>query len=156
MKLCRDLGLDEEYYSVSIPLGATINMDGAAITISVMSLAAAFTLGIDVSILIAMLMSIVATLGACGASGVPGGSLLLIPMACSLLGVDATTAMQVVGVGFMIGVIQDSVETALNSSGDVMFAATAEFSDWQKQGRPVYFTEKEKARALAEKNEDKE
>ena len=149
MKLCRDLGLDEEYYSVSIPLGATINMDGAAITISVMSLAAAFSLGIDVNIFIAMLMSLVATLGACGASGVPGGSLLLIPMACSLLGVDGATAMQVVGVGFMIGVIQDSVETALNSSGDVMFAATAEFIDWKKQGRPIYFTEKEKARALA-------
>ena len=156
MKLCGDLGLDEEYYSVSIPLGATINMDGAAITISIMSLAAAFSLGIEVNIFIAMLMSIVATLGACGASGVPGGSLLLIPMACSLLGVDATTAMQVVGVGFMIGVIQDSVETALNSSGDVMFAATAEFSDWRKQGRPIYFTEKEKARALAEKSEDAE
>lgn len=149
MKLCRDLGLDKEYYSVSIPLGATINMDGAAITISVMSLAAAFSLGIDVNIFIAMLMSLVATLGACGASGVPGGSLLLIPMACSLLGVDGATAMQVVGVGFMIGVIQDSVETALNSSGDVMFAATAEFIDWKKQGRPIYFTEKEKARALA-------
>lgn len=153
MKLCRDLGLDEEYYSVSIPLGATINMDGAAITIAVMSLSAAFSIGVEVNIFIALIMSIVATFGACGASGVPGGSLLLIPMACSLLGVDSTTAMQVVGVGFMIGVIQDSVETALNSSGDVMFAATAEFVDWKKQGRPVYFTEKEKALALtAEKS----
>ena len=150
MKLCRDLGLDEEYYSVAIPLGATINMDGAAITITVLSLAAAFSTGVTPHFFIAILLSIVATLGACGASGVPGGSLLLIPMACSLLGVDSAVAMQMVGVGFMIGVIQDSVETALNSSGDVVFAATAEFSDWQKEGKPVYFTEKEKARA--EKN----
>ena len=149
MKLCNDLGLDEEYYSVSIPLGATINMDGAAITITVMSLAAAFSTGITPNFFIAILLSFVATLGACGASGVPGGSLLLIPMACSLLGVDAGIAMQTVGVGFMIGVIQDSVETALNSSGDVMFAATAEFMDWKKQGKPIYFTEKEKQKALA-------
>ncbi len=157
MKLCKDLGLDEEYYSVSIPLGATINMDGAAITITVMSLAAAFSTGVQPHILIAILLSFVATLGACGASGVPGGSLLLIPMACSLLGVDAGVAMQVVGVGFMIGVIQDSVETALNSSGDVMFAATAEFIDWKKKGRPIYFTEKEKRKALSEaKKENKD
>ena len=149
MKLCNDLGLDEEYYSVSIPLGATINMDGAAITITVMSLAAAFSTGITPNFFIAILLSFVATLGACGASGVPGGSLLLIPMACSLLGVDAGIAMQTVGVGFMIGVIQDSVETALNSSGDVMFAATAEFMDWKKQGKPIYFTEKEKQKVLA-------
>ena len=149
MKLCKDLGLDEEYYSVSIPLGATINMDGAAITITVMSLAAAFSTGITPNFFIAILLSIIATLGACGASGVPGGSLLLIPMACSLLGVDPGIAMQTVGVGFMIGVIQDSVETALNSSGDVMFAATAEFMDWKKQGKPIYFTEKEKQQALA-------
>lgn len=147
MKLCDELGLDKEYYSVAIPLGATINMDGAAITITVMSLAAAFTRGIEVNIFVAILLSLVATLGACGASGVPGGSLLLIPMACSLLGVDAGTAMEVVGVGFVIGVIQDSLETALNSSGDVMFAATAEFADWKKQGKPIYFTEKEKALA---------
>ena len=150
MKLCNDLGLDEDYYSVAIPLGATINMDGAAITITVMSLAAAFSMGIEVNFFVALLLCFVATLGACGASGVPGGSLLLIPMACSLLGVDATVAMQVVGVGFIIGVIQDSVETALNSSGDVMFTATAEFMEWKKQGKPIYFTEKEKAR-LAEK-----
>ncbi|MBR2988470.1 MAG: serine/threonine transporter SstT, partial [Clostridia bacterium] len=139
MKLCKDLGLDEEYYSVAIPLGATINMDGAAITITVMSLAAAFSTGITPNFFIALILSFVATLGACGASGVPGGSLLLIPMACSLLGVDPGIAMQTVGVGFMIGVIQDSVETALNSSGDVMFAATAEFIDWKKQGKPIYF-----------------
>ena len=149
MKLCEDLGLDKEYYSVAIPLGATINMDGAAITIAVMSLAAAFTLNIEVNIFVALLLCLVATLGACGASGVPGGSLLLIPMACSLLGVSGDVAMQVVGVGFIIGVIQDSLETALNSSGDVMFAATAEFSDWKKAGKPIYFTEKEKAAAKA-------
>lgn len=145
MKLCEELGLDKEYYSVAIPLGATINMDGAAITITVMSLAAAFTRGIEVNIFVAILLSLVATLGACGASGVPGGSLLLIPMACSLLGVDAGTAMEVVGVGFVIGVVQDSLETALNSSGDVMFAATAEFMDWKKQGKPICFTEKKEA-----------
>ena len=149
MKLCEDLGLDKEYYSVAIPLGATINMDGAAITIAVMSWAAAFTLNIEVNIFVALLLCLVATLGACGASGVPGGSLLLIPMACSLLGVSGDVAMQVVGVGFIIGVIQDSLETALNSSGDVMFAATAEFSDWKKAGKPIYFTEKEKAAAEA-------
>ena len=139
MKLCKDLGLDEEYYSVAIPLGATINMDGAAITITILSLAAAFSTGVTPNFFMAILLSIVATLGACGASGVPGGSLLLIPMACSLLGIDANIAMQVVGVGFIIGVIQDSVETALNSSGDVMFAATAEFIDWQKEGKEVKF-----------------
>ena len=154
MKLCSDLGLDEEYYSVAIPLGATINMDGAAITIAIMSLSAAFTLGIEVPFFMAVLLCFVATLGACGASGVPGGSLLLIPMACSLLGIaDQSIAMQVVGVGFIIGVIQDSVETALNSSGDVMFTATAEFMEWKKQGRPIYFTEKEKAKALAKTQE---
>lgn len=153
MKLCNDLGLDEEYYSVAIPLGATINMDGAAITIAIMSLAAAFTQGIQVPFFMALLLCFVSTLGACGASGVPGGSLLLIPMACSLLGVPQDIAMQVVGVGFIIGVIQDSVETALNSSGDAMFTATAEFMEWQKQGKPVYFTEKEKAKALAKTQE---
>ena len=153
MKLCSDLGLDKEYYSVAIPLGATINMDGAAITIAIMSLAAAFSTGVEVNIFIAILLCFVATLGACGASGVPGGSLLLIPMACSLLGVDPGVAMQMVGVGFVIGVIQDSVETALNSSGDVMFTATAEFIEWKKQGKTIYFTEKEKA--LAEQSADK-
>ena len=137
MSLCERLGLDKEYYSVSIPLGATINMDGAAITITVMSLAAAFSQGIEVNILIAILLSFVATLGACGASGVAGGSLLLIPMACSLLGVGQDVAMQVVGVGFIIGVVQDSLETAINSSGDVLFCATAEFYEWKKQGKEI-------------------
>ena len=139
MKLCEKLGLDKEYYSVSIPLGATINMDGAAITITVMSLAAAFSQGINVNIVLAILLSFVATLGACGASGVAGGSLLLIPMACSLLGVGHDVAMQVVGVGFIIGVVQDSLETAINSSGDVIFCATAEFREWKKQGKKLPF-----------------
>ena len=137
MALCEKLGLDREYYSVSIPLGATINMDGAAITITIMSLAAAFSQGVEVNILLAVLLSFVATLGACGASGVAGGSLLLIPMACSLFGISNDVAMQVVGVGFIIGVIQDSVETALNSAGDVEFAATAEYHQWLKQGKPL-------------------
>lgn len=139
MSLCEKLGLDREYYSVAIPLGATINMDGAAITITVMSLAAAFSQGINVNIFVAILLSFVATLGACGASGVAGGSLLLIPMACSLLGVGQDVAMQVVAVGFIIGVVQDSLETALNSSGDVMFCAAAEFREWQKQGKELPF-----------------
>lgn len=139
MSLCERLGLDREHYSVSIPLGATINMDGAAITITVMSLAAAFSQGVEVNILLAILLSFVATLGACGASGVTGGSLLLIPMACSLLGVGQDIAMQVVAVGFIIGVIQDSLETAINSSGDVLFCATAEFREWQKEGKQLPF-----------------
>jgi serine/threonine transporter len=139
MNLCKRLGLDEEYYSVAIPLGATINMDGAAVTITVMSLCAAFSCGITVNPFIAILLSFVATLGACGASGVAGGSLLLIPMACSLLGVPGDVGMQMVAVGFIIGVIQDSLETALNSSGDVIFAATAEFMEWKKQGKEVNF-----------------
>lgn len=137
MKLCEKLGLDKEYYSVAIPLGATINMDGAAITITVLSLSAAFSQGISVNILLAILLSFVATLGACGASGVAGGSLLLIPMACSLLGVSPDVAMQMVGVGFIIGVVQDSLETAINSSGDVIFCATAEYRDRIKRGENI-------------------
>lgn len=137
MKLCEKLGLDKEYYSVAIPLGATINMDGAAITITVMSLAAAFSQGIEVNIIIAILLSLVATLGACGASGIAGGSLLLIPMACSLLGVGQDVAMQVVTVGFIIGVVQDSLETAINSSGDVIFCATAEYYERLKKGEDI-------------------
>ncbi len=137
MSLCERLRLDREFYSVSIPLGATINMDGAAVTITIMTLAAAHTLGIQVDLPTALILSVLATLGACGASGVAGGSLLLIPMACSLFGISPDVAMQVVGVGFIIGVIQDSVETALNSSGDVMFAATAEYVSWKKQGREL-------------------
>lgn len=139
MELCKKLGLDEDFYSVSIPLGATINMDGAAITINVMTLAVCHTLGISVDVPTAIILSILSTLAACGASGVAGGSLLLIPMACSLFGIGNDIAMQAVGVGFIIGVIQDSVETALNSSGDVMFAATAEFHDRMKRGEEVKF-----------------
>ena len=139
MSLCEKLGLDREYYSVSIPLGATINMDGAAITITVMALSAAFSQGVEVNVLLAILLSFVATLGACGASGVAGGSLLLIPMACSLLGIGQDIAMQVVGVGFIIGVVQDSLETAINSAGDVIFCATAEFCEWKKQGKELPF-----------------
>ena len=137
MALCEKLELDKEMYSVSIPLGATINMDGAAITISVMALAATNTIGKPVSIVTALLLAFMATLAACGASGVAGGSLLLIPMACSLFGVPADIAMQVVAVGFIISVVQDSFETALNSSGDVMFAATAEYAQWKKMGKPL-------------------
>lgn len=139
MELCKNLGLDKDFYTVSIPLGATINMDGAAITINVMTLAVCHTLGIQVDIPTTIILSILATLAACGASGVAGGSLLLIPMACSLFGISADIAMQAVAVGFIIGVIQDSVETALNSSGDVMFAATAEFHDRLKRGEEVKF-----------------
>ena len=135
MALCEKLGLDEDMYSVSIPLGATINMDGAAITITVMTLCAAYTLGISVDIPSAFILSVMATLAACGASGVAGGSLLLIPMACSLFGISNDVAMQLVGVGFIIGVVQDSVETMINSSGDVMFAAVAEYHQWIKEGR---------------------
>ena len=137
MAMCEKLGLDKDFYSVSIPLGATINMDGAAITITIMTLTAANTLGMQVSLPAAILLSIMSALGACGASGVAGGSLLLIPMACSLFGISNDIAMQVVGVGFIIGVIQDSVETALNSAGDVEFAATAEYHQWLKQGKPL-------------------
>ena len=137
MALCEKLGLDKDMYSVSIPLGATINMDGAAITITIMTLAAANTLGIQVSLPAAILLSVMSALGACGASGVAGGSLLLIPMACSLFGISNDIAMQVVGVGFIIGVVQDSVETALNSAGDVLFAATAEYHQWHKEGKPL-------------------
>ena len=132
LKLCEKLGLDKNYYSVAIPLGATINMNGAAITITVMSLSAAFSQNIEVNIITAILLSLLSTLGACGASGVAGGSLLLIPMACSLLGVDPDTAMQVVGAGFIIAVFQDSLETAVNSSSDVIFCATAELREKEK------------------------
>lgn len=137
MTLCESLKLDREFYSVSIPLGATINMAGAAVTITVMTLAAVHTLSIPVSLPVAIVLSVMAALGACGASGVAGGSLLLIPMACSLFGISNDIAMQVVGVGFIIGVIQDSVETALNSAGDVEFAATAEYHQWLKEDKPL-------------------
>ncbi|MDO4301489.1 MAG: serine/threonine transporter SstT [Clostridia bacterium] len=139
MALCEKLGLDRDMYSVSIPLGATINMDGAAITITVMALSVAYTCGVDVAIPTAIILSFIATLGACGASGVAGGSLLLIPMACSLLGISNDIAMQAVAIGFIIGVVQDSLETAINSSGDVLFAATAEYMEWRKEGKEIKF-----------------
>ena len=135
MKLCRDLNLNPETYSVSIPLGATINMAGAAITINTLTLAAVHTLGIQVDFATAFVLSIFAAVSACGASGVAGGSLLLIPVACSLFGISNDLAMQVVSVGFVIGVIQDSCETALNSSTDVLFTAVAEMSSWPKEKR---------------------
>lgn len=139
MTLCENLGLNKEIYSVSIPLGSTVNMAGAAVTITVMTLAAAHTQGIQVYVPVAILLSIMAALGACGASGVAGGSLLLIPMACSLFGISNDVAMQVVGVGFIIGVIQDSVETAVNSSSDALFTAVAEFRQWRKEGKEIKF-----------------
>lgn len=133
MDLCKRLGLDKDTYSVSIPLGATVNMSGASVTISVLTLAAAHTLNIPVDIPTALILSILATISACGTSGVSGGSLLLIPLACSLFGIPTDVSMQVVGVGFIIGVIQDSCETALNSSSDVLFTATAEFYKRRKE-----------------------
>ena len=136
LSLCKRLGLNEDVYSISIPLGATINMSGAAITIAVLSLAAANTLGISVDMPTALLLSLIATVGACGASGVAGGSLLLIPVACASFGIGNDIAMQVVGVGFIIGVLQDSCETALNSSSDVLFTATAELTKRAKD-RPL-------------------
>ena len=135
MELCRKLGLNKDNYSLSIPLGATINMGGAAVTISVMAMMAAHTMGIEVDIPTAIILSVLSAISACGASGVAGGSLLLIPLACSLFGISNDIAMQVVGIGFVIGVIQDSCETALNSSSDVLFAASAEYGEWRKQGR---------------------
>ena len=135
MKLCEELGLNKDTYKVSIPLGATINMGGAAITISVLTLAAVNTLGIHVDFPTAFLLSVLSAVSACGASGVTGGSLLLVPVACSLFGISNDLAMQVVGVGFIVGVIQDSVETALNSSSDLMLSASAEFRQWRKEGK---------------------
>ena len=134
MKLCEELELDKDTYSVSIPLGATINMAGAAITISILTLAAVHTLGIEVDMGTALLLSLVSAISACGASGVAGGSLLLIPLACSLFGIPNDVAMQVVGVGFIVGVIQDSCETAINSSTDVLFTAVADFAKKRKEG----------------------
>ncbi|MGL4878914.1 MULTISPECIES: serine/threonine transporter SstT [Paraclostridium] len=135
MQLCKDLNLDKDTYSVSIPLGATINMGGAAITISILTLAAVHTLGIEVNIIMALLLSLLSAISACGASGVAGGSLLLVPLACSLFGIPNDIAMQVVGVGFIVGVIQDSCETAINSSTDVLFTAVAEFSKLRKESK---------------------
>lgn len=138
MELCRKLGLDKDNYSVSIPLGATINMGGAAVTITVMAMCACNTMGISVDPVTAVILSVLAAISACGASGVAGGSLLLIPLACSLFGISNDIAMQVVGIGFIIGVIQDSCETALNSSSDVIFTATAEYRRLIAEGKEVH------------------
>lgn len=134
LSLCKRLGLDPDMYSISIPLGAAVNTAGASVTISVLSLAAAHTMGISVDLPTAFLLSLVATIGACGSSGVAGGSLLLIPVACASFGIGNDLAMQVVGVGFIISVLEDSCETALNSSSDVLFTATAEFAGRRKKG----------------------
>lgn len=139
MKICEEMGLDKDTYSVTIPLGATINMDGAAITITVMTMATAYTMGINVDIPTAIVLSLLAALSACGASGVAGGSLLLIPLACSLFGIPDSVSMQVVAVGFIIGVIQDSVETALNSSSDLLLSASAEFRQWRLEGKEIKY-----------------
>lgn len=133
LQLCKNLGLNPDTYSVSIPLGSTINMAGAAVTINVLTLAAVTTLGIQLDFATALILSVVAAISACGASGIAGGSLLLVPVACSLFGISNDLAMQVVGVGFIVGVVQDSCETALNSSTDVLFTAVAEKSRWKKQ-----------------------
>lgn len=133
MKLCHDLGLNPDTYSVSIPLGSTINMAGVAITINVLTLVTVNTLGIPVDFATAFVLSVVAAISACGASGIAGDSLLLIPVACSLFGISNDIAIQVVGVGFVIGVIQDSCETALNSSTDVLFTAVAEYAATRKK-----------------------
>jgi len=144
MTLCENLGLDKDTYSVSIPLGSTINMAGAAVTISVLTLAAVATLGIKVDMPTALILSILSAVAACGASGVAGGSLLLIPLACSLFGIPNDIAMKVVGIGFIVGVIQDSCETALNSSTDALFTATAEFAKWRKEGKEININKNKK------------
>jgi len=137
LALAKRLNLDEDTYSIAIPLGATINMAGASITISVLSLAAAHTLGIVVDIPTAILLCVVASVCACGAAGVAGGSLLLIPLACSLFGISSDVSMQVVAIGFIIGILQDSAETALNSSTDVIFTAAACQAEQRKNAAPV-------------------
>lgn len=135
MALCEELGLDKNTYAISIPLGATINMAGASVTIAILTMAATHTLGIPVDLPMAIVLSFLAAISACGTSGVAGGSLLLIPLACSLFGIPSDLAMEVVGVGFIVGVIQDSCETALNSSTDVLFTAAADIANKRKQER---------------------
>lgn len=139
MCLCERLGIDRDFFSISIPLGSAINMEGAAITITVMTLATCHTLGISVPLPITIVLCIISTAAACGASGVVGGSLLLIPMACSLFGIGQDISMQVVAVGFIIGVVHDSCETALNSAGDALFTATAEYYNVVKRGEPMNY-----------------
>jgi serine/threonine transporter len=135
LELCRRLGLDRDTYAVSIPLGAAVNLAGAAVTITVMSIAAAHTMGIAIDLPTAVILCVLTSIAAASVSGVPGGSLLLIPLACSLFNIDNDVAMQVVAIGFIIGVIQDSCETAINSSSDVLFTATAEYRTRQKAGK---------------------
>lgn len=142
MALCEELGIEKDFYSICIPLGSTVNMDGAAVTINILTLCLANTLGIHVDLPTAIVLSFLATLGACGASGVPGGSLMLIPMAASLFGINNDLAMQIVAVGFILSVIQDSMETAINSSGDAMFCAAAEFREKFKKGEKVALYDK--------------
>ncbi|WP_429962225.1 serine/threonine transporter SstT [Enterococcus sp. AZ072] len=142
MMLAKHLGLSEESYSISLPLGATINMGGAAVTISIMTLATVNTLGIEVGLGLSLILCVLSALSACGASGIAGGSLLLIPLACSLFGIPNDIAMQVVGVGFIIGVVQDSVETAVNSSNDLFFTAVAELADLRKKGKDLKLKER--------------
>ena len=138
MKACEEMGLDRDTYSVTIPLGATINMDGAAITITVMTMATAFTLGIHVDIPTAIILSLLAALSACGASGVAGGSLLLIPMACSLFGISDDISMQVVAVGFIIGSLsRTQLRQPFNSSSDLLLSASAEFRQWRLEGKEI-------------------
>ncbi len=149
MELCEKLGLNKDSYSVSIPLGATINMAGAAVTITVMAMCAAYTLGISIDAPTAVILSVLASVSACGASGVAGGSLLLIPLACSLFGIPNDIAIQVVAIGFIIGVIQDSCETALNSSSDVLFTATAEYREWIRAGRTDFVMGKDNTPLVA-------
>lgn len=139
MCLCERLGIDRDFFSISIPLGSAINMEGAAITITVMTLATCHTLGISVPLPITIVLCIISTAAACGASGVAGGSLLLIPMACSLFGIGQDISMQVVAVGFIIGVVHDSCETALNSARDALFTATAEYYNVVKRGEPMNY-----------------
>lgn len=137
MQLCEDLGLDKDTYAISIPLGATINMAGAAITISTLTMCCCFTIGHQVPLGFAIILSVLSALSACGASGVPGGSLLLIPLACSLFGIPGDIAAQVIGVGFIVAVVQDSMETAINSSTDALFTATADFKRQKKEGKTI-------------------
>lgn len=139
MILCERLGLDKDFFTISIPLGSTINMEGASITIIVMTLALCHSIGISISLFIIILLSLVASVAACGSSGVAGGSILLIPLACSLFGISSDISMQVVGIGFIIGVIEDSCETALNSSSDALFSATAEYYERRKKGEPMNY-----------------
>lgn len=142
MLLAKNMGLTESAYSISLPLGATINMGGAAITISTMTLAAVHTLDMQVSPVLTLILCILSALSACGASGIAGGSLLLIPLACSLFGISSDIAIQVVGVGFIIGVVQDAIETAVNSSSDILFTAAAEFRDLRKNNQDIHLKER--------------